>query len=139
MIIAISQKKKDKRIKENEIHKLCNLILHDLDIECDSELSIHLTDNDEIRVLNRDYRDKDYATDVLSFPQEEPLLGDIVVSLEKIEEQCLEHSVSFEEEFYLMLIHGFLHLIGYDHETTLEDEKEMFQLQDRLLEEFLKG
>ena len=93
------------------------------------ELSIVLCDNDFIRPLNRDYRGKDYATDVLSFSQQEgegfesPMLGDVIISLEKTQEQSQEHGKTFSEEFSLLLVHGILHLLGYDHEEDEEAEE----------------
>lgn len=114
----------------------------------DAEVSVTLTDNEEIHVLNREYRGVDRPTDVLSFPMAEDddnigdfdmdknavLLGDIVVSVEKIEEQAKEYMHSFERELAYLVIHSTLHLLGYDHETGEEDEKEMTAKQDKIIE-----
>jgi probable rRNA maturation factor len=89
------------------------------------EVELILTDNSEIRQLNRKYRGIDKATDVLSFPLEEtPFmpLGTIVISKDKVEEKAAEYGHSAEDELALLYLHGLLHLLGYDHEV---DEGEM--------------
>ena len=106
------------------------------------EVSISLVDNKEIHELNKKFRNMDKPTDVLSFPlldfSEEVnfsnfiVLGDIVVSVERVREQAKEYGHSFEREFGFMLAHSMLHLLGYDHETE-EDEKQMFAKQDAIL------
>ncbi len=91
---------------------------------------IVLTDNEEIHRINKEYRQKDSPTDVITFaifadsPEEEKFiwngevnLGEIIVSLDKIEEQSKENNVSFESELYYILSHGVLHLLGFDHQT----------------------
>jgi probable rRNA maturation factor len=123
----------------------------EVEVEDDYEVSISFVDNHEIRELNKQYRDKDTATDVLSFPlmefeeteenyndedeyvQEDKLLGDIVISLEKAQEQATEYGHSFERELAFLTVHGVLHLLGMDHEDE-EQEKEMLQKQDKILQ-----
>lgn len=94
-------------------------------------ISITLTTPKHIHEINKQYRDVDKETDVLSFPmfeknelddkiknqdfEYEDVLGDIVISIEKVEEQAKEYGHSFEREFSYMLVHGFYHLMGYDH------------------------
>ena len=94
-------------------------------------ISITLTTPEHIHEINKQYRNVDRATDVLSFPmfekeeldekiknndfEHEDVLGDIVISIEKVEEQSKEYGHSFEREFAYMLVHGFYHLMGYDH------------------------
>lgn len=94
-------------------------------------LSIMLTDNKSIQVINRDYRGKDSPTDVISFAYHETedfdigpydVLGDIIISLERVEEQRIEYNHSFEREFFYVLTHGVLHILGYDH-IDEEDKK----------------
>ena len=111
----------------------------------DAEISLTFTDNEGIRELNRSYREKDAATDVLSFPLydfhagETPLgegrveLGDIVLSLERAAEQAEELGHSFEREAAFLCVHSVLHLLGYDHELSEEDEKDMFFRQEEIL------
>jgi probable rRNA maturation factor len=86
-----------------------------------SELSIVLTDDAEQRILNRDWRGIDKTTNVLSFPQIEPfgqvsgLLGDIILARETLVKEADEQGVSFDDHFTHLVVHGFLHLLGYDH------------------------
>ena len=91
-----------------------------------------------MRELNRQFRGRDYATDVLSFPAEpdefegdeaEGYIGDVVVSLERAAAQAAEHGLTFENEVEQLILHGLLHLSGYDHET---DEGQMNRLELRL-------
>ncbi len=107
-------------------------------------MSIALIDNFEIQRINRDFRGKDSPTDVISFAYHETedymigpydTLGDIVISLEKVEEQSVDYGHSFEREFYYVLTHGILHLLGYDHIED-EDKKEMRIREEELLEKF---
>lgn len=94
-----------------------------------AEVSLHLTDDAGIRALNRTYRHIDAPTDVLSFglgpedgdaPGGVVLLGDVIVSLERAREQAHEYGHSFEREVAFLVVHGVLHLLGYDHETDAE-------------------
>ncbi len=107
------------------------------------EVSVTFTDNEGIRELNASHRNIDRATDVLSFPlfEKEDLedasdgdaLGDIVISLERAREQANEYGHSFEREVAFLTVHSMLHLLGYDHEISEEDEKEMFEKQEEIL------
>ena len=110
-----------------------------------AELSVVFTDNAAIRLLNREYRGRDSATDVLSFPLSEggafeeaelcggfAALGDIVLSLERASEQAKEFGHSFERETAFLTVHSTLHLLGYDHETP-EEEKQMMEKQEAVL------
>ena len=98
------------------------------------ELTVVFTDDSRIQSLNKKYRDKDYPTDVLSFPDDDPrYLGDIVISLEKALRQAKEYGHTLNDEVAFLVCHGFLHLNGYDHETP-EEEKEMFSKQNAILD-----
>jgi probable rRNA maturation factor len=111
----------------------------------DAEISLTFVDNEGIRELNRTYRDKDSATDVLSFPLydfhagETPLgdgcveLGDIVLSLERAKEQAAELGNSYEREAAFLCVHSVLHLLGYDHERSAEDEEIMCSRQREIM------
>jgi len=111
------------------------------------ELSILLTDDSEIKELNSKFRNKDKATDVLSFSMHEgesggveaPSLGDVVISLETAEQQATELNVSFSDEIIRLLVHGVLHLVGYEHEGV-DDQKvrEMEGKEQELFEILLK-
>lgn len=118
-------------------------------IEVGSELSVTFVSNERIREINLEYRNKDYATDVISFALEEMgedevaivgdhlprVLGDIIISIEKTKEQALEYGHSFDRELGFLALHGFLHLLGYDHMNEA-DEKEMFSRQTDILEAY---
>ena len=107
------------------------------------DLSVFFCNNTIIQKLNRQYRNLDESTDVLSFMMgemegEKYLPGDIVISLEKTEENARRFGVSPEEELHRLLIHGILHLSGMDHSTN--DEKEpMLIFQEKLLAEIQGG
>lgn len=118
------------------------------------EVALTFTDDETIQTLNRTYRGMDRPTDVLSFPmreklEEEPeivwpdaeagdgddeLLGDIVISVPRAREQSEEYGHSLEREIGFLFVHGFLHLIGYDHDNE-EAEKVMLEKQERILTE----
>ncbi len=112
----------------------------------DAEVSITLGDNESIRVLNSSYRNKDSATDVLSFPlyEKDELsslekedgripLGDIVISGERAREQAKELGNSFIREVAFLAVHSTLHLLGYDHELSKADEEDMCQRQRTII------
>jgi len=97
-----------------------------------NSISLTLVTPEEITQLNKEYRSKDSPTDVLSFPMDGANLGDIVICLEVAENQAWEYGHSLERELAFLTAHGFLHLIGYDHETP-EAEKEMIMAQKEML------
>ncbi len=115
--------------------------------ETQCELSLLLTDDAEIRRLNKTYRNLDHATDVLSFPQDEnavnesgdTLLGDVVISVETAARQAEEHHLSFNEELILLAIHGILHLLGYDHERSPQDARIMKDKTQVIFETLFPG
>ena len=114
-----------------------------------TELSVTFVDNERIQEINRDYRDKDRPTDVISFALEEigegeieilggdmsRVLGDIIISIPKTKEQAKEYGHSFTRELGFLTVHGFLHLIGYDHEEEA-GEVIMFSKQRDILEAY---
>lgn len=109
-----------------------------------SEISVTFVDDESIREINRQYRDKDQVTDVISFALNDDdtelvvdeaipnLLGDIIVSYPRVLEQAEEYQHSVDRELGFLVIHGFLHLLGYDHMTEKE-EKVMFKKQEDIL------
>lgn len=112
----------------------------------DVELSILIVGNHRMRSLNRSFRGIDRTTDVLSFPQYGPeeiskvkkasghiVLGDIVINPYRIERQALENNLPLKQEMRFILIHGLLHLLGYDHEKDEDSKLRMERLQRRLL------
>ena len=117
----------EKRL-ENMIIETAKAALELEGAKCDVDLSVVVTDNENIREINNEQRNIDRATDVLSFPgyekdewnelkknEELVYIGDIVISKEKVEEQAKEYGHSFEREFCYLVAHGMLHLMGYDH------------------------
>ena len=84
------------------------------------ELSLVLSDDAQVRILNRDYRGKDKATNVLSFAQEGALLGDIVLARETVAREAADKGVTFEAHLTHLIIHGWLHLQGFDHAGEAE-------------------
>ena len=116
-------------LKEELRHKLieqAKKVLFEMDLE-EAELSLVICDDAFIHPLNRDYRGKDRSTDVLSFSQREGdfafvgdlILGDVIISLETTIRQAQERGHSMEKELTILLVHGILHLLGYDH---IEDD-----------------
>lgn len=102
------------------------------------EISLLITNDETIHLLNKEYRQKDKPTDVLSFPMEDDImLGDIVISLDAAKNQALERDINVDREVAFLFIHGLLHLLGYDHETSVEDEKNMFALQEEILKKLI--
>ncbi|MGN4156705.1 rRNA maturation RNase YbeY [Staphylococcus auricularis] len=127
----------------DQIEDLLTFAKQQESIEEDTELSITFVDKDEIQQINHMYRDKDKVTDVISFALEEDepeisgldmprVLGDIIICTDVAEEQASEYGHSFERELGFLALHGFLHLLGYDHMNEA-DEKEMFCRQDTIL------
>lgn len=111
----------------------------------ETELSLAVVDAEEIRALNRRYRQVDAPTDVLSFPLLElepgtplpseeipPVLGDVVISLDHVYQQAEAYGHGPEREAAFLAVHGLLHLLGYDHAST-EDESRMLELQEEIL------
>ncbi|HEY3327069.1 MAG TPA: rRNA maturation RNase YbeY [Novimethylophilus sp.] len=105
-------------------------------LTCDAEVTLRVVDETEGRELNRDYRGKDYATNVLTFPLEvEPLLmGDIVLCAPVVEKEAAEQGKQLEAHYAHLFIHGMLHLQGYDHEMEAEAEA-MERLETQLVTE----
>ena len=125
--------------KEKELSKFLDFALKKLPekdkdvVHRASELTIVFVDKDKIQELNNQFRGKDKPTDILSFSAiEEGSLGELVICAEIIEKQAQEHQMSHQEECCYMLIHGVLHLLGYDHEKDDSDAKEMYRLQDSI-------
>ncbi|MDM5221945.1 rRNA maturation RNase YbeY [Peribacillus sp. NJ11] len=152
MILAIDLMDETNEVTE-EAQRLVESILQFAakkeNIEKDTELSVTFVDNERIREINKEYRHKDSATDVISFALEEMgedeveivgaemprMLGDIIISIERTKEQAEEYGHSFDRELGFLALHGFLHLLGFDHMNE-EDEKVMFTKQKEILEEY---
>lgn len=102
-------------------------------VETESEMNVIFLTSADIRKMNHDYRQIDKVTDVISFPdQEDNYIGDIFICLEKAKEQAIDYAHSFEREVGFLAVHGYLHLLGYDHHNV-EDEKRMTEKQEAIL------
>ena len=101
-------------------------------------MSLALVGNREIRKLNRRYRKKDEPTDVLSFPlgsgfpQGETVLGDVIISMETAQKQARERHRTLDAELETLLIHGILHLLGYDHEVSAQEARRMGRMEKKI-------
>ena len=131
MSVVLRNDHPDIKIDCADIENIVGKVMNHLDCQ-NKEVSILLTGDKDIRRLNKEFRNIDKPTDVLSFPQDpgeapsipgEKFLGDIAVSLETAETQTREHGLVLKEEIVLLLIHGILHLLGYDHEISEREEK----------------
>lgn len=125
--------------------RLAKKVFTHLQITAPYLIEINLVDNETIHQINRDYRQKDRPTDVISFAFNDEvegethitgaaviLLGSIIISVDQAKKQAEEYGHSLDRELKFLFIHGLLHLLGYDHQT-IEEEKEMFLLQDTIL------
>ncbi|WP_242637607.1 rRNA maturation RNase YbeY [Desulfobacter hydrogenophilus] len=130
----------EERLPTTPLHKKTEQILSALG--CDNhEISIVITDDAQVRDLNRTYRGKDAPTNVLSFPMQEGefsditpgLLGDVVISLDTAQTEALSAGISTDERMSQLLIHGILHLIGFDHELGESQAREMEEKSLELL------
>lgn len=152
MVQFITENETDEIIAEEQIAELnavCCEIMKNEECNFDAEISLTFTDNEGISEINRDYRDIDRPTDVLSFPmlefgdEEEDaefetedglvMLGDIVISIERAREQAEEFGHSLRRELAFLVAHSMLHLLGYDHVDDAVGEKMMIEKQDMAL------
>ena len=131
--------------KINCYQQLLTKTISHLRLDGDYYVSVTIIDNETIHGINKQYRNVDRPTDVISFAlldneQNKPIpgmiidLGEILISYEKAQEQAKQYGHSEEREFSFLFVHGLLHLLGYDHMKE-EDEKVMFALQDEILGE----
>ncbi len=118
-VLAQAQKDLQKRSKKNHA-------------PLKKTVGVVIIGNANMKALNKKYRRKNKVTDVLSFSGDHDFLGDIVLCLPQIQKQAKEHQLSEVEEFTYLLIHGLLHLLGYDHEVSASEAKKMFKIQDKL-------
>lgn len=142
MILEISNRQAhmlpDQAMKELFEEIIIKTLTHE-NREGNYEVSLSLVTAEEIRELNQQYRGKDWATDVLSFPieeqfqpEEEKMLGDIVISTEAVIEQAKEYEHSVEREIAYLFVHGLLHLLGYNH-LEPEDKEKMRKVEEEIL------
>ena len=133
------------------IQTVCQRVMEEEECDFDAQISLTLTDNQNIQIINNEHRGINAPTDVLSFPMLEfdeegqiidnefeydddlIMLGDIVISLERAREQSIEFGHSFEREVAFLTAHSMLHLLGYDHVDDKEGEEIMCQKQEKVL------
>lgn len=152
MELSISYLDETDTLAEDDINLIDELIHSAAQMEKLSgeiELSVTFVNNERIQVVNKEYRNIDKPTDVISFALEElgegeveiigealpRVLGDIIISLPKAKEQANEYNHSFQRELGFLALHGFLHLLGYDHQNE-QDEQIMFAKQKEILENY---
>ncbi len=135
------------KVYDEQIEKLRKLLAFACQKEglTNVEFNLILVENEEIHMLNQTYRGIDRITDVITFaledepsqvaPYENRVLGDIYLSMEKASEQARDYGHSFEREYSFLAIHGFYHLLGYDHQTK-EEEEIMFKKQEEVLSDY---
>ena len=144
MEILIKNQQKRIKINQRKIKRITKIALQHLETDEKTEISLLFTDDKFIRLLNHKYRGIDKSTDVLSFSLQEgsvkmpgsesdKLLGDIIISLETAQRQADNLNHSMEKELTVLLIHGLLHLTGYDHEKD-KDYKIMQEKEGKILE-----
>lgn len=149
MKIAIENRQSRHQIRKRPLRSVARKILSVSGCP-DAQLSILIVDDVMIQEINRDYLDKDRPTNVISFAMQEgegggvqpDLLGDVVISAETAARDAAEAQTSFESELYFLLLHGILHLLGYDHERGSQAEAERMEAREREIfllvrEEFL--
>ena len=133
----------NENIKEiDELNDYIEYLFNYMNIK-DSVMSIIIVDNEYIHKINKEYRNIDRETDVISFALEEgedieepvKTLGDIYISIDKVYEQAKEYGHSVKRELFFLVTHGFLHLLGYDH-MNKDDEEKMFSLQEEILDNY---
>ena len=148
--VIITNRQKQVRIPTGVrmlIRRCCHAVLQLEDFPDSAEISVSFVDNDQIREMNRQYRDKDSVTDVLSFPMGEngrydvnhetgaKILGDIVISVPKAVEQARTYGHSLEREIGFLTAHSVLHLLGYDHEDGGLARVRMREKEERVMRE----
>lgn len=154
MVDLILENEQDKEELTSEIEKavrdVCEAVLKEEECDFDAQISVTLVDNEAIRQINKEQRNIDSATDVLSFPMLEfdsegnadgeydmdgdyVVLGDIVISMERAREQSEEFGHSLLRETAFLTAHSMLHLLGYDHVDDKEGEEIMCEKQERVL------
>ena len=146
MKILIQNRQKRIPLNLKKIRRAAHTILAELGL-LDGELSLLLVDDARIQDLNRRYLNRDKPTNVLAFPMREGefstlhphLLGDLVISVETAKRQSNRFGLSKMEMVILLMIHGILHLIGYEHEGTRKGAQEMTLKQKELLEQVIKA
>ena len=132
MTVLIENRQKKITVDFQRVRQALNNMLENLNCQ-NKEISLLFVDDDGIREFNKRYLGRDYPTNVIAFSMTEgefgninpDLLGDIIISVETASRDALSANIEFEEELDYLMIHGILHLLGYDHETSEAEEKRM--------------
>ncbi|MDY0131518.1 MAG: rRNA maturation RNase YbeY [Desulforegulaceae bacterium] len=140
MEILLQNRKNQSRITNQSLRKKTALILNALDCK-DFEISIVITNDEDMRQINQKYRNIDKTTNVLSFPMDDEsmiipgikILGDLVISEDTALKEAQDARITLEQRVSQLLVHGILHLLGYDHETSDEDDKIMTKKSKELI------
>ena len=140
MGILIDDRQKEYKIIKAKLRKRAQAILNALGSP-EGELSILVVDDSEIKTLNKKYLNRSSPTNVIAFPMKEgefsdinpQLLGDVVISIETTGREALQSGISTEERFAQLLVHGILHLFGFDHEKSEQDARKMDKKSNELL------
>lgn len=143
MTIHLHVRSSDKdQIDKKVLIQAAQAVLDVLNRNEDQEVSIIITDDEQLRQLNRSFRGSDETTDVLAFPmaQVDPdsgklYLGDILISLEQAKAQAMLHGNSLKDELQLLVVHGTLHLLGYDHVDPVDKDR-MWEAQEKILRRY---
>jgi len=140
MVILIDDRQKEYKIVKAKLQKRAQAILNALGSP-EGELSILVVDDSEIKILNKNYLNRLGPTNVIAFPMKEgdfsdinpQILGDIVISTETAGREALQLGISTEERFTQLLVHGILHLFGFDHDKSEQDARKMEKKSNELL------
>src|SRR5699024_12322121 len=130
--------------EQNENNRLLNFAYEKLESDSDAEISVSFVDSESIRDINHKYRDKNEVTDVISFAMDDDefnlihedaprTLGDIIISTDRAKEQAEDYGHSYRRELLFLYLHGFLHLLGYDH-MDASVERVMKRTQEDILD-----
>lgn len=129
MEVEVKKLTKESSISSQFLKKLASYVLLKEKAPKNAEVSLALVEKEEIKKLNRKYRGENALTDVLSFPlkeeenKDEPfLLGEVIISPEVVRKQAQKYGNSFKKELSLLVVHGLLHLLGYNHQNSLESK-----------------
>lgn len=141
-MVEIKDLTKNKLLKGyyKDIKKYYKKVLEVLELDDDFEVTLIIVGKEKIRKINKEFRNIDKVTDVISFAEidsddefmDDNYLGDIFINVDRVLSQAKEYKHSIKREFSFLFIHGMLHLFGYDH-MNLKDEKRMFALQDKII------
>jgi probable rRNA maturation factor len=141
MGVLIDNRQERRKLSLSTIRKKAQAVLNALD-NPDAELSVVIVDDSEISELNQKYLNRSGATNVIAFPMREgeftnispQLLGDVLISIDAAQREGALSGISTDQRFDQLLIHGILHLLGYDHETNDDDARQMEEKSAELLE-----